>query len=303
MTDKKFFVCSDGHKMAYNIWMPSKDVKIKAYVQILHGMAEYSDRYEKFAKHLNSKGFVVFAGDHRGHGDSATKEELGWFCEKNGWNRIADDAFELATYILKENEASKLFLFGHSMGSFLARTLMVQHPSFYNGVIVMGTGCSKGIIGKIGKLISKMHGQKTPGTLMNKLSFGSYNKSFEPNRTEYDWLSRDEKEVDKYVKDPLCGFLCTNGFFYDMLSGLEFANNKKNVLTLPKDLPVLLISGQSDPVGDMGKGIEKVYKLYQKANLVDLQMILIPECRHELLNELNKKEIYKILTDWLEQRA
>ena len=304
MADKNIFICSDGHRLAYNIWMPSQNTKIKAFVQILHGMAEYSDRYEKFAQYLNKRGFAVFAADHRGHGGTADKDELGWFAESDGWNRIASDAVELADFVTSRYSGLDIFLFGHSMGSFLARTVMVQNPDFYSGVIIMGTAASKGLIGKIGKLICKgeikKHGQKGPGTKMNNLSFGSYNKTFEPSVTSFDWLSRDSKEVDKYVNDPLCGFLCTNGFFYDMLCGIEIANSRKLSSSLPKDLPILVISGDNDPVGNMGKDIKKVYSQYKSAGIKDVSMILVPGARHELLNETNKTETYKTLSTWLE---
>ena len=190
------------------------------------------------------------------------------------------------------------------MGSFLARTVMVKRPDFYTGVIIMGTGCGKGIVGKIGKLLCKReirkNGSKSPAITMNKLSFGAYNKQFEPTATDFDWLSRDAKEVEKYVKDDKCGFLCSNGFFYDMLTGIEFANSRANAEKLPKDLPLLIISGEMDPVGDFGKGVRKVYDLYTGAGVVDVTLKLIPGARHEILNETNRKEVYEILAKWLE---
>ncbi len=305
MAEKLVFICSDGHKLSYNLWLP-EDGNIKAFVQILHGMAEYSDRYKRFAKFLNSNGYAVFAGDHRGHGDTAENGELGWFAKEDGWNRISSDAFELGNYIVSKYSAPRTFLFGHSMGSFLARTVMVQHPDFYSGVVVMGTSASKGLLGKMGKLICKSQirkeGQKSAGELMNKLSFGSYNKAFEPTSTDFDWLSRDEAEVEKYVKDPLCGFICTNGFFLDLLTGIEFANDSKNAMSIPKDLPVLIISGEADPVGDMGKGIKKVHKLYSSAGITDLSLKLYPQARHELLNEINREEVSKDILNWFEAR-
>lgn len=168
----------------------------------------------------------------------------------------------------------------------------------------MGSGCSKGFVGKIGKLIAKheikKNGSKAPGTLLNKLSFGSFNKPFEPNITDFDWLSRDQKEVEKYINDAKCGFMCTNGFFYDLLTGVEFANSRENAESLPKDLPLLIISGDMDPVGDYGKGVKKIYKLYSDAGIVDVTLKLIPDARHELLNETNRKEIYEILSGWIE---
>lgn len=298
------FICSDGHRLAYNLWRPSPNVEIKAFLQILHGMAEYSDRYARFAEYLNKSGIAVFAADHRGHGATASEDEIGWFAEEDGWNRIADDAFELANFITSQYRVSTTFLMGHSMGSFLARTVMVKHPDFYSGVIIMGTGCGKGIVGKIGKLVCrneiKKHGSKSPGVKMNKLSFSSYNRQFEPTSTDFDWLSRDAKEVEKYIKDDKCGFLCTNGFFYDLLTGVEFSNSTANAETLPKDLPLLIISGEMDPVGDFGKGVKKVYKLYTGAGIADVTLKLIPGARHELLNEINRKEVFEILANWLE---
>ena len=267
-------------------------------------MAEHSDRYAKFAEYLNTLGIAVFAADHRGHGATASEDEIGWFAESDGWNRVADDAFELANFITSQQYVNTTFLMGHSMGSFLARTVMVKHPDFYSGVIIMGTGCGKGIVGKIGKLICKReikkNGTKSPGITMNKLSFGAYNKAFEPTVTDFDWLSRDAKEVEKYVKDDKCGFMCTNGFFYDLLTGIEFANSKSNAERLPKDLPLLIISGEMDPVGDMGKGVRKVYQLYTGAGIADVTLKLIPGARHELLNETNKKEVYEIIANWLD---
>ena len=300
----KVFTCSDGHVLAYNLWLPSPNIEIKAFLQILHGMAEHSDRYARFAEYLNKQGYAVFAADHRGHGATTTEDDLGWFAEKDGWERVAADSFELANYVTTQYDANMTFLLGHSMGSFLARTVMVMHPDFYSGVIIMGTGCGKGLLGKMGKLICKSqirkNGSRSPGVTMNKLSFGAYNKPFEPTATDFDWLSRDAKEVEKYVKDEKCGFLCTNGFFYDLLTGIEFANSRSNAGKLPKDIPLLIISGEMDPVGDFGKGVRKVYDLYVNAGMMDVTLKLIPGARHEILNETNRKEVYGILAGWLD---
>lgn len=300
----KVYTCSDGHVLAYNLWLPSPNIEIKAFLQILHGMAEHSDRYARFAEYLNKEGYAVFAADHRGHGATTSEEDLGWFAENDGWERVASDSFELANHLTTQYNANMVFLLGHSMGSFLARTVMVEHPDFYSGVIIMGTGCGKGLLGKMGKLICKSQirkgGTKSPGVTMNKLSFGAYNKAFEPVATDFDWLSRDAKEVEKYIKDDRCGFLCTNGFFYDLLTGIEFANSRANARKLPKDLPLLIISGEMDPVGDFGKGVRKVYDLYTDAGVVDVTLKLIPGARHEILNETNRKEVYGILADWLD---
>lgn len=302
--EKSYFICSDGHRMAYNLWMPASNKKPKAFVQILHGMAEHSDRYARFAKLLNKNGYAVFAGDHRGHGASIENGLKGYFTESDGWNRIAEDAFELAVFITSQHSVSTTFLFGHSMGSFLARTVMVKNPQFYSGVVIMGTSASMGVVGKLGKFLCKRQisskGAKEKGVLMNKLSFGSYNKGFEPVRTAFDWLSRDDREVDKYMEDELCGFVCTNGFFLDLLTGIEVANDEKRSSTLPSDLPLLIVSGSSDPVGANGKGVRKVYEMYKRAGISDVTLKLYPEARHELLNEINRAEVEKDILDWFE---
>ncbi|MCR5761624.1 MAG: lysophospholipase [Sphaerochaetaceae bacterium] len=302
-TGKNYFVCSDGHKMAYNLWLPSSG-KPKAFIQILHGMAEHSDRYARFAKFLNKNGYAVFAGDHRGHGDSIEDGLKGYFTEKDGWDRIAEDASELAAFVTSQHAASTTFLFGHSMGSFLARTVMVNNPQFYTGVVIMGTSASMGLVGKVGKLVCKSQisgkGPKEKGVLMDKLSFGSYNNAFKPVRTDFDWLSRDPREVDKYVADDLCGFVCTNAFYLDLLTGIETANNVRRAKSLPSDLPLLIISGEADPVGANGKGVRKVYDLYKKAGISDVTLKLYPEARHELLNETNRSEVEEYILSWFE---
>ena len=306
MADPRYFVCSDNHKIAYRIWLPDNSKTPSAFLQILHGMAEHGSRYERFAKFLNKNGIAVFCHDQRGHGDTASDDEKGWFAEKDGWMRIARDAYELANYISSEYSSPRMFLMGHSMGSFLARTMMILYPNFYCGIIAMGTGSSQGIAGKVGKMIAKheikKNGSKTPSELLNKLSFSSYNKKFEPTKTAFDWLSCDSLEVEKYVRDSDCGFVCSCGLFYDMIQGIEFANNKEKAERLPKDLPILLISGEQDPVGKFSKGVHKVYELYKAAGIADLSLKLIPEARHEILNEVSRKDTSEYIMDWISIR-
>ncbi len=308
MPEKNLFICSDGQKLAYNLWMPEAGIEVHGFLQIIHGMAEHSARYERFAKFLNKKGIAVFALDLRGHGKSVGPDGTkGWFAETDGWSRVADDCFEFANFITSKYAASEVFLLGHSMGSFLARTVMVRHPDFYSGVIIMGTGADQGIVGKIGKAICRRQvrkkGSKSPGELMNKLSFGSYNKGIEDPRTPFDWLSTDRAEVDKYIKDPDCGFMCTNGFFLDLLEGIEFANSLQNADKLHRDLPLLIISGDRDPVGEMGKGVKRVYNLYRSAGIADVTLELMPGMRHEILNENGRPEVYEIILNWLEKHS
>jgi len=296
--------CSDSTEVVYRIWMP-KDGKVAAVLLILHGMAEHSARYEEFARHLNAKGIAVYAPDHRGHGQTALKGNatLGWFAESGGWQRVVDDALELANVIAGEYPQTPLFVMGHSMGSFLARTLIAQNPDLVDGAIIMGSGAGQGLLGTIGKMIAssnaKKYGSTHPDKLMDKMSFGSFNNKIAGAKTPFDWLSRDAAKVKEYIDDPLCGFVCTSRFFCDLLDGVRLANDRRLAGSLPADLPMLIISGSEDPVGKFGKGVQKVHALYQGCNLEDLTLSLVEGARHELLNETNRKETMEYLDAWI----
>lgn len=308
MPDIREFICSDSHVLYYHAWIPEGD-QVKAVVHLLHGMAEYGQRYDRFASYLNKQGVAVYAQDHRGHGLTATEpqETLGWFAEENGWMRVAEDSKELSNLIASDFPKTPLFLMGHSMGSFLARTIIVDTPDLYDGAILMGTGASLGILGKIGGMIArshvKKHGSKFVDEQLNKMSFGSYNKRIADAKSEFAWLSRDEKEVKKYDDDPLCGFVCTAKFFEDMLEGIGYANSLERAKRLHNDLPILIISGSMDPVGGYGKGLQKVEELYNQAGIKDLTLHMVDGARHELLNETDRTATMKYLNSWIMERV
>lgn len=305
MSGNNTFTASDGKIIHYLSWIPKTETR--AVVQIVHGMAEHSARYEYFAKFLNKQGYSVYAEDLRGHGKTAGEEqELGYFADENGWFRAVEDVLEL-TGIVREKEPGKpVVLFGHSMGSFFARTLMILHPGSYDAVILSGTAADPGIPGKVGKIIAKNAVKKSGPRKRNKrldhMSFGSYGKAFEPNRTKFDWLSRDPNQVDAYVDDPFCGFICTSKLFEDLLMGLGFINKKSNLIKMQKTTPILLVSGEMDPVGEFGKGVRKVYKSFRKLDFQDVTMELFKGSRHETLNETNRDEIGQIIEDWIRDK-
>lgn len=307
MSTSRELVCSDGESIQYRVWIP-EERQIDGVLLILHGMAEHSLRYQRFAAYLNSKGIAVYAPDHRGHGQTGLQEgqTLGYFAEREGWQRVVEDAFDLTNVILAEFPKKPLFLLGHSMGSFLARSLMVGHSDLFDGVIIMGTGASQGLLGKVGKMIARSHvskhGAKYPDALLDKMSFGSYNKKIPNPQTPFDWLSRDKEQVAAYIADPLCGFVCTAKFFEDLLDGVQMANDPVLVKKLPVDLPMLLISGAKDPVGDYGKGVRKVYELYRNRDITDLTLFLVPDARHELLQETNRLTTKDYLYNWMRRR-
>jgi len=296
--------CSDSTEVVYRIWAPEGGA-VDGTLLILHGMAEHSARYDDFARFLAAKQIAVYAPDHRGHGQTALKGNatLGWFAETDGWQRVVDDALELANLIAAEYPQKPLFVLGHSMGSFLARTLIAQNPDLVDGAIIMGTGAGQGLLGKIGKMIAsnnvKKHGSTHPDKLMDKMSFGSFNNHIADAKTPFDWLSRDADKVKEYVEDPLCGFVCTSRFFCDLLDGVQMANDRHRAQNLPADLPMLIISGSEDPVGKFGKGVGKVHALYQECGLEDLTVTLIEGARHEVLNETDRTDTMEYLGAWM----
>lgn len=303
------YKADDGLEIYYRVWRPKQDVPLVGAVHILHGMAEYSGRYEAFAGFLTDAGYTVYAQDHRGHGLTAERNHMpyGFFAEKEGWWRIMRDSDQLDEIILDEQpDELPFFLLGHSMGSFLARSVIVAHADLFSGVIAMGTGCSQGLAGKFGLLLTSRHikklGPKAPDEQMARLSFASYLKHIPKPRTQSDWLSRDSRAVDRYEADPACGFVCTTSFYHDLIVGLTFANDPANAKKLPPDLPMLLISGSEDPVGGWSKGVRKVYDLYKDAGIGDLTLHLVDGARHELLNETDKEETYQYLLDWMDER-
>ncbi len=275
-----------------------------AAVQIAHGMAEHSERYSAFANYLVKRGFVVYANDHRGHHRTAgSVEKLGFFANEDGWFKVVGDMKQLTDIILDENPELPIFIFGHSMGSLLTRTYLTKFKNNINGVIFSGTSNESGLLLTMGKFVAKVIGifydKKTPSNFLDKMSFGKFNSYFKPNRTKFDWLSRDKKQVDNYITDMYCGAVFSNGFFYDLAFGMKYLN--KNLDKISKDLPILIISGTSCPVGDFGKGIEKLYKKYKKAGIINVKSKLYTDARHEIINETNKGEVYQDIVDWIRQ--
>jgi len=303
-SDTFTFKASDGTKIAAYRWLPAAKSNIKAAVQIAHGMAEHAARYERFAKVLVKAGYAVYANDHRGHGKTAgALENVGYFADEKGWDKVVDDMLVLTKLIRKENPKVPIFLFGHSMGSFLSRHYAMLHGNEIKGLILSGTGGDPGLLGKIGLFVAKREaakkGRKTRSPLLDKLSFGAFNKAFKPNRTNFDWLSRDNAEVDKYVADPYCGDVFTAGFFCDMLEGLAFINNAGNIARIPRELPIYLFSGSLDPVGANTKGVLKAYNALVKAGIRDVTYRFYQDARHETLNETNRDEVFQDVIDWL----
>lgn len=262
--------------------------EIKAVIQAAHGMAEHLERYEKFAEALCEKGFAFYINDHLGHGSSVkSKDELGYFGEKDGWKNFVEDCHKLTEIIKKENPSVPIIFFGHSMGSFVARAYSSKYADDIVGAIYCGTAGPNPAAGAgimLTNIISKFKGSHYRSKLIDKIGFGTYNSKFE-GRTPFDWLSRDNEEVDKYIADELCGFLFTAYGYRDLFSLLSYVSSDEWFNGLSKALPVLLIAGAMDPVGEYSKGVEKVYDSLCNAGKTNVQRILYPDARHEILNE------------------
>ena len=284
-----------------------ENISIKGAVQISHGMSEHGKRYEDFAKLLTDNGYNVYVNDHRGHGKTVKKlEEIGYLSDKDGFDCLVDDMYTLTKIIKKENENLPLVLFGHSMGSFASQNYAIKYEDEIDGLILSGSNGDFGTILSLAdlilKCICKIKGRKYISKFIDKLFFGSNNKNFKPCTTEYDWLSRDEKEVNKYINDPMCGFKCTCGFFQDFIKGLRFIEDRQNIIKIRKNLPILIISGDKDPVGKNGNGLLNLKTRYEKSGIEDVKCILYKDCRHEILNEMNKEEVKEDIIKWIVEK-
>lgn len=310
MTENNFFYfqSDDGTNIHTYKWIPNENINIKGAVQICHGMAETAARYEQFAKELNKDGFIVYIHDQRGHGKTAkTIENVGYLAENNGFHWLVEDLHKLSGIIKKENPNLPLFLLGHSMGSFVTQRYIMLYGNELKGAIISGSTLHNKLLIHIAAYLAKWevikHGRRAKSFRMNKLSFQNYNNTFRPTRTEFDWLSRDNDAVDKYINDPFCGTVFTTGFYHDFFIGLKELSIIKNLNNVPKELPIYLFAGAKDPVGSLGKGVIKLFKAYKKQNIMDVSYQLYEDGRHEMLNEINQQEVINDALQWLNRHV
>ena len=282
-------------------WMPEGEPK--AVLQIVHGIAEYIERYDDFAGFLNGLGYVVVAEDHMGHGQTVGAEGTQGYFE-GGWFTAVSDSYALLRKTKAEYPQIPYVLFGHSMGSFMARTILEVYPdSGIAAAVICGTGWQPRAIlpGAIGicQLACKKVGEKNTSDTLQNMVFGGYNKRVEHPRTEFDWLTRDARVVDAYIAHPSCGFTASTGLLRDLLTGIRFIEQKQNLAKMNKDLPVLFIAGGDDPVGNYGKGVTRAAEEFRKAGMKHVVCRLFPLGRHEILNEINRREVYDFTAKWL----
>ena len=306
-TFKDFYFNSSTGKNKIHARMCVPDAEPRAIVQIIHGIAEYIGRYDEFMSFLADNGIIAVGTDHLGHGKSIESEEqTGFFAYDNGWDYVVRDEEVLRLAMHENYPELPIIVFGHSMGSFMTRTLLIRYPDAFNAAIISGTGNQGAALVNgglfMGNLVTGLRGAHHYSKFLNNLAFGSYNKIYDNPKTEYDWLSRDEANVQKYIDDPLCGFIPSCSLFRDMMTGVKFITNKKNLTAMNKDMPVYFMSGDMDPVGECGKGVQKAYNNFLKAGMKDVSIKLYPGGRHEMLNEINKDEVYADILAWLNSK-
>jgi alpha-beta hydrolase superfamily lysophospholipase len=297
------YLSSDGKTQIHAVeWAPQDGVR--GIVQIAHGIAEYVKRYAHFAEFLCSNGFLVVGNDHLGHGESA--ETLGYWGDVGGWEMAVGDMRLLYQLTREKYPDVPCFLFGHSMGSFLSRTYIIRYPNDFSGVILCGTGQQPAALLAASRVLTaaeiRRHGCAYQSPMLNRLAFGGYNNGIKPSRTLSDWISRDSAVVDAYCADPLCGYIPSAGMFRDLTNGISFVSSRRNVQRMDKNLPVLFISGDKDPVGENGRGVVRAWRSFLDAGMRDLTIRLYPGARHELVNELNRDEVFADVLNWLEEK-
>ncbi|QXI27393.1 alpha/beta hydrolase [Pseudomonas vanderleydeniana] len=300
--DTFWLTTSDHSRLYVNRWLPQGEPV--GLVMLSHGMAEHSGRYARLAAALCEAGYGLYAPDQRGHGKTAEHGVLGHYADHDGWSSVVSDLAALNQRIGEEHPGKPIILLGHSMGSYIAQAYLLHHSASLQGAILSGSNFQPVALYRAARAIARFErwrqGPTGRSALIDWLSFGSFNKAFKPNRTAFDWLSRDPQEVDKYVADPLCGFRCTNQMWIDMLGGLQQISKAANLAQIDPGLPLLVMGGERDPVSE-GKRLKDLADALRQAGSQNLKLSVYPQARHELFNETNRDEVTTDVLQWLEQ--
>jgi len=311
--ENTWFESNEGTKLYLRRWLP--DNSPLAVLHIVHGMAEHSFRYARLAEEFCNEGIEVWAADQKGFGKTADLSVngpgsgglLGHCADKNTFEKVTADIHNINQNIRKTRPGIPLFLLGHSWGSFIAQNYIESFEAgTVSGCILSGTRGPGGFKVKAGKpvmvLLAAFKGCRNGSLFAKSLVDGPYNNPFRPNRTPVDWLSRDEAAVDAYCNDPLCGKLCSSGFYRDLAIGLSKIHRPKIMAKIPRNLPVYILCGAADPVGDMGVSPTALVNAYRSLGIKDLEFVLYPGSRHEPVNETNREEVRDNLLSWIKRR-
>lgn len=303
--EELFYDSRDGkNKIRALRWIP--DGEVKGIFQIIHGMAEHIERYDDFARFMADNGYIVVANDHLGHGKSCSdKSKKGYFCENDPVTVVTRDVHRIKKMTQEKYPGKPYIILGHSMGSLILRNYLFRYGKGIDGAIIMGTASQPGYMTVPGKLLIRLialfKGWEYRSKLADGLVNGKPNARIKNKRTDFDWLTRVDETVDKYIADDDCGFLFTLNGHYTVVESVDRLNSKKELTKMPKDLPVLFVSGEEDPVGGYGAGVKRAYEQFEQAGMTKLSIKLYPGARHELLNETNREEVYKDLLEFCDE--
>lgn len=295
---------ADGRRGHLHIWPPKAD---SAFVLlIIHGMGEHGGRYREFADHLNRTGGAVYAPDLRGHGHTRLSREAPvHFADEDGWELVVDDIHSFVDTLRQRHPAQPVFLLGHSMGSLLARRYLQRYKDVA-GVILSGTGGHPGWQGKLGLWLAKIEmrrlGLRQPSPLLKKLLFGGFNRHFSPRTTGLEWLTRDQEQVNLYLQDEAVASHFSAAFFRDLIKGTLDLHQPDQLRATEKELPILLLSGDKDPLGGFGKAVQDVYRQLVASGCKDVELKLYPDARHEILNEISRQDVYEDIQYWIQKK-
>ncbi len=298
---------SDGLDRFVYEWLPDPGSAVRGVVHICHGMAEHAARYARLAQALTDHGLAVYAHDHRGHGQTHPEEaDRGFFAADEGWELCVRDVGDMVARARERHPDVPLVLMGHSMGSLFVQDYLGSQSTDVDAAVLSGTSGKPPAIATLGRLIARLErmrlGNKGQSGIIDAMSFQDFNKKFKPNRTGFDWLSRDEAEVDVYVADPACGFLCSVQLWIDLLDAVKRFTTDAHQREIRNDLPVYLFAGDKDPVGENGESVRALAADYEKAGLTEVTCTLYADARHETLNETNRDEVTADLLVWLDKR-
>lgn len=297
--ERQSLTAEDGHRILIDLWAPSQP---KALIHIFHGLGEHPARYERFAAFCNTQGVAVGIHNHRGHGENCPADELGHYADADGWNKVIADAAMVHDELIQQVPGVPVILFGHSMGSYIAQSFLMRGHGSVSALALSATSFNSRLQLRIGHWLAAFEsmrgGKRHKSALLNKMGFGEFNKPFEPNRTEFDWLSRDENEVDKYVADPLSGADSSSGLWFDLTGGLLEVSSLKALRKISSELPVLITGGSKDPVGGQ-KGLTRLAKKYEETGHANTTLKIYDGGRHEMLNETNRDEFSRDLLLWM----
>ena len=304
-----YFDSRDGKSKIHAVrYRPEDTGQVRCILQVVHGMAEYAERYEEFAAFLVERGFVVTGDDHLGHGKSVGQGgKQGYFCEQDPATVLVRDVHRLKKLTEELYPGVPYVLMGHSMGSFITRNYLCRYGTGISGAVIMGTGMQPKAVLDMARLVAGIQklfcGSGHVSRLLDRLACGGYGRGITDRRTAFDWLSRDRERVDRYIADPMCGFTFTvNGFgaLFELVLRLY---SPENLAAVPRELPVFMVSGDADPVGDYGKGVRRAYDSLVAAGLTDIRLKLYPGGRHELLNETNRSQVMQDICRWVEENV